>query len=67
VNAADAGGFADNQESFFFAEVMKYAYLIQSEDGPWQVNYQGENQFVFNTEAHPMQVASSASYPRASK
>lgn len=47
--------YGDNQESFFFAEVMKYAYLIHAPDGPWQVNYEGsgKNEFVYNTEAHP--------------
>lgn len=47
----------NNQESFFFAETLKYAYLIFAEDGPHQVNYQGKNSFVFNTEGHPVQVA----------
>lgn len=28
VNAAGGGGFLDNQDSFFLAEVLKYAYLI---------------------------------------
>jgi hypothetical protein len=47
--------YGDNQESFFFAELMKYAYLIFAEDGPWQVNCGGGsgNLFVYNTEAHP--------------
>jgi mannosyl-oligosaccharide alpha-1,2-mannosidase len=31
VNAPDGGPKGDNQESFFFAEVLKYAYLIQAE------------------------------------
>lgn len=31
VNAQDGGGFIDNQESFWFAEVMKYSYLIHAE------------------------------------
>jgi mannosyl-oligosaccharide alpha-1,2-mannosidase len=62
VNVAGGGGYANNQESFFFAEVMKYAYLIQAEDGPWQVNYRGGNQFVFNTEAHPLRVANLVTY-----
>jgi mannosyl-oligosaccharide alpha-1,2-mannosidase len=56
VDAAGGGGYTNNQESFWFAEVLKYAYLIQAADGPWQVNYQGGNQFVFNTEAHPFKV-----------
>ena len=29
VNAAGGGSFNDFQDSFFFAEVLKYAYLIQ--------------------------------------
>ena len=59
VNVAGGDGFTNVQESFLFAEVMKYAYLIQAADGPWQVNYQGQNQFVFNTEAHPLKVKGS--------
>jgi len=56
VNVVGGDGFTNTQESFLFAEVWKYAYLIHAEDGPWQVYYQGENQFVFNTEAHPFKV-----------
>ncbi|KAI1826756.1 glycoside hydrolase family 47 protein [Xylaria intraflava] len=57
VNAAGGGGFSDDQESFWFAEVLKYSYLIQAGDAPYQVNANHNNQFVFNTEAHPMKVA----------
>ena len=31
VNAPAGGGFADFQDSFWFAEVLKYSYLIQAE------------------------------------
>lgn len=30
VNASIGGGFLNSQESFFFAEVLKYSYLIQA-------------------------------------
>lgn len=55
VDTPGGGAFGNNQESFFFAEVMKYAYMIFAKDGPWQVNYKGDgrDKFVFNTEAHP--------------
>jgi mannosyl-oligosaccharide alpha-1,2-mannosidase len=33
VNKPDGGGFQNFQESFFFAEVLKYAYLIHAEVG----------------------------------
>ncbi|KAE9990753.1 hypothetical protein EG327_000986 [Venturia inaequalis] len=58
VNTPGGGSFGNNQESFFFAEVMKYAYMIFAKDGPWQVNYKGDGKdaFVFNTEAHPVKV-----------
>ncbi|THC95625.1 hypothetical protein EYZ11_004887 [Aspergillus tanneri] len=56
VNAKDGGGRYDNQESFLFAEVMKYAYLTHSSDEEWQVQKGDGNQFVFNTEAHPFRV-----------
>lgn len=56
VNTAGGGSYGNNQESFFFAEVMKYAYMIFAKDGPWQVNFRGDgrDQYVYNTEAHPV-------------
>ncbi|AEO64117.1 cd747304-e9c2-4397-a3d7-9d3b858f5112 [Thermothielavioides terrestris] len=57
VNKPGGGGFDDFQESFWFAEVLKYSYLIHAEDAPWQVKADHTNQFVFNTEAHPIRVA----------
>ncbi|KAH8698780.1 mannosidase MsdS [Talaromyces proteolyticus] len=56
VNIAGGGGFDNEQESFLFAEVLKYSYLIQAEDADWQVQADGSNKFVFNTEAHPIRV-----------
>ncbi|KAF2663742.1 glycoside hydrolase [Microthyrium microscopicum] len=52
------GGY---QESFFFAETLKYLYMIHAEEADWQVSGPGPNKnqkFVFNTEAHPMKVYS---------
>ncbi|TGO30274.1 hypothetical protein BPAE_0006g00130 [Botrytis paeoniae] len=57
VNAANGGGFSDFQDSFLFAEVLKYAYLIHGDDAEYQVGSGGVNQWVFNTEAHPFKVA----------
>lgn len=55
VNARDGGAFTNFQESFFFAEVLKYAYLIFADgEAEWQVG--AENRWVFNTEAHPVRV-----------
>ena len=31
VNVAGGGGFSNFQESFFFAEVLKYAYMIHAD------------------------------------
>lgn len=57
VNAANGGSFDNVQESFLFAEVMKYSYLIHAPDSVFQVAGNGStNQFVFNTEAHPLKV-----------
>ncbi|KAK6211052.1 glycosyl hydrolase family 47 [Colletotrichum tabaci] len=51
------GGTADDfQESFWFAEVLKYSYLIQATDAKVQVEVT-DNKWVFNTEAHPFQIA----------
>ncbi|OTB00289.1 glycoside hydrolase family 47 protein [Hypoxylon sp. CI-4A] len=56
VNAPGGGSFDDFQESFWFAEVLKYSYLIQAGDAEWQVNAAHDNTWVFNTEAHPFLV-----------
>ena len=56
VNAPGGGAKDDFQESFWFAEVMKYAYIIHAPDAEWQVNSGGKNEWVFNTEAHPLKV-----------
>ncbi|KAF1958377.1 mannosyl-oligosaccharide 1,2-alpha-mannosidase precursor [Byssothecium circinans] len=56
VNVEGGGGFTDFQESFWFAEVLKYSYLIHAPEAEWQVDDEGENAWVFNTEAHPFKV-----------
>lgn len=48
--------YNDHQESFFFAELLKYVYLILSGDSDVQVKKDGKNAFVLNTEAHPIRV-----------
>ncbi|THX06335.1 glycoside hydrolase [Aureobasidium pullulans] len=60
VNAIDGGGKGGVQESFVFAEVMKYVFLIHSEEAPYHVQDSRtgvKNTWVFNTEAHPLRVA----------
>ncbi|GAB1315808.1 Mannosyl-oligosaccharide alpha-1,2-mannosidase 1B [Madurella fahalii] len=57
VTVEGGGSFFDFQESFWFAEVLKYSYLIHAEDAPWQVKTDHANQFVYNTEAHPIRLA----------
>lgn len=58
------GGSRSSMQSFMLAEVLKYQYLIQTENkGIWDVlsgtpgsgNY--TNYFVYNTECHPIRVA----------
>ncbi|KAH8892323.1 glycoside hydrolase family 47 protein [Thozetella sp. PMI_491] len=56
VNQPGGGGFDNFQESFWFAEVLKYCYLIFAPDASWQVQPNHQNQFVFNTEAHPIRI-----------
>ncbi|KAI0200952.1 glycoside hydrolase family 47 protein [Astrocystis sublimbata] len=56
VNAPGGGSFYDSQESFWFAEVLKYSYLIQAGEAEYQVSADHDNQWVFNTEAHPVKV-----------
>lgn len=51
------GGGQDNfQQSFFLAETLKYSYLIFAQDSAVHFHGQGKNEFVFNTEAHPLRV-----------
>ncbi|HUA67666.1 MAG TPA: glycoside hydrolase family 47 protein, partial [Candidatus Saccharimonadales bacterium] len=40
----------DDMESFFFAETLKYLYLLYAPQSTVDLN-----KAVFNTEAHPMQ------------
>ena len=50
--------YYDFQESFWFAEVMKYIFMIMDDgDGDVHVQKDGRNKFVFNTEAHPVAVS----------
>ncbi|CRG89284.1 mannosyl-oligosaccharide alpha-1,2-mannosidase [Talaromyces islandicus] len=56
VNAPHGGSLDNLQESFLFAEVLKYMYLTQADDAEWQVQADGSNKFVFNTEAHPIRI-----------
>ena len=59
VGVEGGGGFGDMMESFWFAEVLKYSYLIQTDGEEWQVAKDGGeegNKWVFNTEAHPVRV-----------
>ncbi|KAI5922420.1 glycoside hydrolase family 47 protein [Camillea tinctor] len=57
VNAPGGGSKIDAQESFWFAEVLKYSYLIQADDAPWQVSADHDNTWVYNTEAHPFKIS----------
>lgn len=63
----DGGGWTNSMQSFFFAEVLKYQYLIQapeSKKGEWDIEYAPDgvgkgnniNLWVYNTEAHPFKV-----------
>lgn len=57
VNVVGGGEFLNFQESFWFAEVLKYSYLIHTGDAEWQVAGEGgKNAWVYNTEAHPVKV-----------
>ncbi|CAM1506517.1 Fc.00g061580.m01.CDS01 [Cosmosporella sp. VM-42] len=56
VMRKDGSGHFTKMESFWLAETLKYLYLIFAEDGEWQVQGEGTNGWVFNTEAHPVRV-----------
>ncbi|CAK7221402.1 hypothetical protein SCUCBS95973_004486 [Sporothrix curviconia] len=54
VMATGGGSFQDFQESFWFAEVLKYSFLIQADDAVYQVQADNSGDFVYNTECHPV-------------
>ncbi|KAK6347914.1 maturation of Asn-linked oligosaccharides protein [Orbilia javanica] len=61
VSRADGGRKDDKQESFWFAEVLKYLFLIFNEEGiqaKERIGFvRGKGQkWVFNTEAHPIRI-----------
>ena len=56
VNVVGGGNKGDFMESFWFAEVLKYAFLIFEGEEEWQVGKGLGDQWVFNTEAHPFKV-----------
>ncbi|KAK6501254.1 maturation of Asn-linked oligosaccharides protein [Arthrobotrys musiformis] len=61
VSREDGGRKDDKQESFWFAEVLKYLFLIFNEHGIQAADkigfVPGKNQkWVFNTEAHPIRI-----------
>ncbi|EKG12128.1 Glycoside hydrolase family 47 [Macrophomina phaseolina MS6] len=65
VNAPAGGGFGNYQPSFFLAETLKYAYLAHAPQMPVQVSGRETpeaQEWVFNTEAHPMLVVRNATY-----
>ncbi|EJD49376.1 seven-hairpin glycosidase [Auricularia subglabra TFB-10046 SS5] len=47
----DKVSHSDSLPSYFFAETLKYYYLLFSDADPWPLD-----KFVFNTEAHPLPV-----------
>ena len=42
----------DSMESFWLAETLKYAWLLFEDEDKWSLD-----EWVFNTEAHPIRVA----------
>ncbi|KAK1775008.1 glycoside hydrolase [Copromyces sp. CBS 386.78] len=67
VDKEGGGRKTDFQESFWFAEVLKYCWLIfQDDDDPWQVKSDKTNQFVYNTECHPIRLAKGHEAPPSS-
>ena len=50
-NANDPNSYDDIQQSFFLAETLKYLYLLFSDDELIPLD-----QWVFNTEAHPLPI-----------
>lgn len=59
VGVDGGGGYEDFQESYWFAETLKYAWAVHVDGGEWHVGGEeegGRDEWVFNTEAHPVRV-----------
>ena len=51
LNDVEKGGVDNRAESFFFAETLKYAYLLMKDEKIVDFTKQ-----LFNTEAHPLHI-----------
>lgn len=56
VTAPAGGEFDDMMESFFLAETLKYVWLTFAEESDVQFKVNGTNEWVYNTEAHPVHI-----------
>ncbi|OZJ02436.1 hypothetical protein BZG36_04468, partial [Bifiguratus adelaidae] len=54
VTQGPSGGYKNLQDSYFFAETLKYSYLLFSPTSTISLN-----DWVFNTESHPMKLSTS--------
>lgn len=52
LDLSDPKRFRDSMESFWFSETLKYYYLLFDDSSVWSLD-----EYVFNTEAHPLKVA----------
>lgn len=70
VNAPGGGNFTDSMPSFALAETMKYMYLAFAPQSPVSIGG-GEGldgqEWVFNTECHPMRVVRASGNTTASR
>ncbi len=57
VYSAGGGSRDDVQQSYFMAETLKYLYLLFSDDSTLPLD-----QWVINTEAHPLPVRGTSFY-----
>ncbi|KAL7268386.1 hypothetical protein RUND412_008993 [Rhizina undulata] len=58
VNVVGGGQQTNSQESFWFAEVLKYLYIIFEDSTKIGVT-KGQQKWIFNTEAHPVRAVGS--------
>jgi hypothetical protein len=58
VNARCCQGPDDRTETFFFAETLKYLYMIFDDNNKFTLDA-----YVFNTEAHPFPIPVEVNFP----
>ncbi|KAF2107020.1 glycoside hydrolase family 47 protein [Lophiotrema nucula] len=56
IKIGSSKGRRDWMSSYVLTEVFMYAYIIHLDDAPWQLRSDGNMEWIFSTQAHPLKV-----------